>query len=161
MRTIKGRIANTLLTSSLVLGFASSGLLGGCAGSGSATAKESAAKQSLYERLGGRQAISTVVDRFVAKTAADPRISARFANVDAPHLRAAMVDHISEATGGPFKYTGKDMRAAHTGMKITAEEFAAFMEDLEATLNEVGVPAREKKEVLAFFTSLRLDTIGQ
>jgi len=116
---------------------------------------------SLYERLGGREAISAVVDKFVARTAKDPRISARFANVDAPHLRAAMVDHIGEATGGPFKYSGKDMRAAHLGMNITAEEFAAFMEDLKSVLDELKVPARETQEVLAFFNSLKGDTVGR
>ena len=134
---------------------------GGCAASSATVSKSPAPARSLFDRLGGRPAISAVVDRFVAKTGSDPRIEARFLNADKPHLKAAMVDHISEISGGPYKYSGKDMRAAHAGMKLTEEEFAAFMDDLKAVLDEFKVGPAEQKDVLAAFNGLKADTINQ
>ncbi len=132
----------------------------GCAGPQRAPAATATDQRSLYERLGGRAAITAVVERFVARTGKDPRLEARFLNTDIPHLKAAMLDQISEGTGGPFKYSGKDMRTAHAGLNITEAEFAAFMEDLKTTLDEMKVPEREQREVLASFNALKADTVG-
>lgn len=65
------------------------------AGAGDSVAATSvSADQSLYERLGGKAAITSVVDDFVANVAADARINARFANTDIPHLKQMLVDQI-------------------------------------------------------------------
>src|SRR5262245_23681 len=80
----------------------------------------------LYDRLGGKDAITAVVDDFVNTAAANPAFGDRFKNTDAAALKAKLVDQICEASGGPCKYTGKNMKEAHTGMKITEEEFNAL-----------------------------------
>jgi hemoglobin len=100
-----------------------------------------------------------VVERFVAVTGSDPRISVFFTNADVPRLKTMMVQHICELTGGPCKYTGKSMKESHTGMKVKEEHFTAFMDDLAKTLDELEVPAREKGEVLAAFNSLKADVV--
>jgi hemoglobin len=71
-----------------------------------------------------------------------------------------MVEHICEITGGPCTYTGRSMIASHAGMVVKDADFAAFMEDLEATLTEAGVPAREKGEVLAAFKGLEPEVVN-
>lgn len=115
--------------------------------------------RSLYDRLGGTPAITAVVKKFVATTGADPRISVFFTNTDIPKLEATMVEHICSITGGPCTYTGKSMKDTHTGMKVKEEHFAAFMDDLGKTLDEMNVPAREKGEVLAAFEGMKPDVI--
>ncbi|HEY4059600.1 MAG TPA: group 1 truncated hemoglobin [Kofleriaceae bacterium] len=123
------------------------------------TATEKADTRSLYDRLGGTEGITTVVDAFVAKTGSDPRIAQFFTNADIPHLKQMMVEHICENTGGPCKYSGKSMKESHTGMKVKKADFDAFMDDLTQTLDAAGVKAREKGEVLAFFNSLEKDVV--
>src|SRR5688500_3754185 len=67
------------------------------------------AEPALFVRLGGREAITAVVDDFVANCAADPRINAFFVNTDIPRLKKLLVEQICVATGGPCTYTGRDM----------------------------------------------------
>ena len=102
------------------------------------------APASLYERLGGKPAITAVVDDFIGNVAGYTRINKRFANADVPRLKARLVDQVCEASGGPCKYTGASMRDAHAGMKITDAEFGALVEDLVKSLDKFKVPAKEK-----------------
>ena len=115
---------------------------------------------SLYQRLGGQQAITAVVDDFVANVAADNRINHFFAHTNIPHLKQELVDQICQATGGPCKYTGRDMKTSHTGMKITEAEWNATVEDLVKTLDKYKVPEREKNDLLALLGSLKADIVG-
>jgi hemoglobin len=119
------------------------------------------AEKSLYERLGGNAAITAVVDKFIGHVAADTRINARFANADIPGLKTKLVEQIGAATGGPEKYSGKDMKTSHTGMKITEEEFGALVEDLIKALDELKVPEKEKGELLAPLAAMKGDIVGQ
>src|SRR5512144_2412324 len=89
-----------------------------------------APQKSLYDRLGGRPAITAVVDDFVGNVAADARINGFFARTDVPHLKRQLVDQVCQASGGPCKYTGRDMMSAHRGMNITDAQFGALVEDL-------------------------------
>ena len=110
-------------------------------------------EQSLYDRLGGKPAITAVVDDFVGRVAADNRINGKFANADLPRLKMMLVDQICQASGGPCTYTGRDMKTAHAGMGINGSEFDALVRDLVATLNKFKVPEREKEEVLGAFAA--------
>jgi hemoglobin len=115
--------------------------------------------RSLYDRLGGRKAIVAVVDDFVARAAADSRINAKFARTDVPRLTAMLVEQVSEATGGPVKYTGRGMRETHDHMAVTAGEFDALVADLVATLNGFNVPTAERQELLGILGPLRGDIV--
>jgi hemoglobin len=114
---------------------------------------------SLYERLGGLDAITAVVDSFSARCAGDDRINGKFARTDIPRLRKMLVDQICEATGGPCTYTGRDMRATHDGMGVTAGEFDALVEDLVATLDEFNVPKPEQDELLGLLGPMRSEIV--
>lgn len=121
---------------------------------------------SLYSRLGGFDAISAVTDQFLANVAADNVINARFAATVANParlqlLRNNLVDQICEAAGGPCRYKGLNMRAAHTGMNITEQEFNALVADLVAALNRFNVPEKEKNELLGILGPMKPDIVGR
>jgi hemoglobin len=118
-------------------------------------------QKSLYERLGGKDAITAVVDDFVGNVAADKRINGFFAKTDVPRLKRNLVDQICQATGGPCIYTGRDMRTAHKGMGITDGDFNALVEDLVKTLNKFNVPAKEQGELLGILGPLKPQIVGQ
>ena len=120
-----------------------------------------AATKSLYDRLGGKAAITAVVDDFVTNLTADSRINAFFTNTDVPHLKAALVDQICAGSGGPCQYTGKDMKTAHTGMKITDDEFTALVEDLKKSLDKFKVGAQEQSELIGALAPMKPDIVGQ
>ena len=119
------------------------------------------AQPSLYERLGGKPAITAVVDDFVGNVAGDTRINKRFANADVPRLKTRLVDQVCEASGGPCKYTGASMRDAHKGMNITDAEFGALVEDLVKSLDKFKVPAKEKGELLGALGGMKGDIVGR
>ncbi len=129
------------------------------------TSMPAASDKPLFERLGGLEAISAVVDEFLANVTADNRINARFANVDAKHLRQMLIDQICDATGGgPIvgcKYAGKGMVEVHTGMKITDEEFNALVEDLVKALDKFKVPEKEKGELLGALGGMKGDIVNK
>jgi hemoglobin len=110
---------------------------------------------TLYERLGGLDAIRAVVDSFVARCAGDDRINRKFERTDIPRLKKMLVDQVCEAAGGPCTYSGRDMRATHDGMGVTAGEFDALVEDLVATLDEFDVPKAEQEELLGLLGPMR------
>ena len=115
--------------------------------------------QSLFERLGGKRAITAVIDDFVARCASDARINGKFARTDIPRLKASLVDQVCEATGGPCTYRGRDMRTTHDGMQVTAGEFDALVADLVATLDGFHVPDAEKNELLGALAPMRSDIV--
>jgi hemoglobin len=114
---------------------------------------------SLYERLGGLDAITAVVDAFVARCAGDDRINPKFERTDIPRLKKMLVDQVCEAAGGPCTYTGRDMKETHDGMGVTAGEFDALVEDLVATLRDFDVPQSEEDELLALLAPMRADIV--
>ncbi len=117
------------------------------------------ARQTLYQWLGGKDAVVAVIDEFVARCAADSRISPKFARTDVPRLKAMLVEQVSAATGGLVTYTGRSMRETHDGMSVTAGEFDALVADLVATLNQFNVPQAEQQELLGILGPLRGDIV--
>ena len=125
----------------------------------SCTTSQPAQGPTLYERLGGRAAITAVVDDAIVNVSADPRINQRFANLG-PGLAENLVDLICLRTGGPCKYTGANMATAHEGMFIRDDEFDALVEDMAKSLDKFKVPAREKGEALVIFRQMRNAIVG-
>ena len=120
--------------------------------------------KTLYERLGGKKAITAVVDEFVGRVAMDARINHYFAQTAADPARLKtfkmnLVDQICQATGGPCKYTGKDMKSAHAGMGITSADFNALVEDLSGALDKFKVQDKEKNELLGALAPMKSDIV--
>jgi hemoglobin len=127
----------------------------GCAGWGMSQ------KPSLYERLGGKPAITAVVDDFVANVAADNRINGQFASTNLARLKEKLVEQICAGTGGPCTYTGRDMKTVHTGRYITEAQFDALVGDLVKTLDKLKVPAKEKNELLGILGPMKGDIVNR
>lgn len=121
-------------------------------------------EKSLYERLGGKKAIAAVVDEFVARVAADKRINAFFAATASDPARLTtfkgrLVDQICEASGGPCKYKGKDMKSAHVGMGVGGGDFDALVEDLVGALDMFKVGAHEKDQLLGALAPMKTEIV--
>ena len=113
----------------------------------------------LFERLGGIDAITAVVEDFRDRVAGDDRINLKFARTDLGRLRKMLIDQVCEATGGPCQYRGRSMKEAHAAMKVTKGEFNALVDDLVATLNQFKVPSAEQGELLAILGPLQSDIV--
>jgi hemoglobin len=135
--------------------------LGACSSMSHKEAPMAAKPASLYDRLGGKPAITAVVDDFIANVAGDDRINGRFGATDIPKLKSRLVDQVCNATGGPCTYTGKDMKTAHTGMRIQEAEFNALVEDLIKSLNKFKVGKQEQNELLGALGSMKGDIVNQ
>src|SRR6202163_2860357 len=118
-------------------------------------------KKTLYDRLGGQPAITAVVDDFVGNVAGDARVNRFFARTDIPRLKRLLVEQICAGTGGPYTYTGRDMKTAHAGMAITDAQFNALVEDLVKTLDKFKVPEKEKGELLGILGPMKPSIVGQ
>ncbi len=116
---------------------------------------------SLYDRLGGKPAITAVVDDFVRRVAKDDRMNGRFANANIPRLKMKLVEQICSASGGPCTYTGRDMKTTHAGMGISKAEFESLVEDLVTTLDKFHVGQREKNELLGVLGPMQSDIVEQ
>ena len=145
-----------------VLGvFVIAGLLVGVS---SAPALGQMKEKSLYDRLGKKKAISSVVDEFVSRVAGDARINRMFASTagDPARLKkfkSHLVDQICEASGGPCKYSGKSMKAAHMGMGISGNDFGALVEDLVGALDKFKVGQHEKDQLLGALGPMKSDIV--
>ena len=126
---------------------------------------KAAGKGTLYERLGGEQALVLVIDDFVAAASADAKVNFTRNGMWSPteanvaRLKSGLLQFMSQAFGGPHKYTGEDMKRTHQGMAITQAEFDALAGHLDAALAKHKVPSAERKEVMAVAGSTAPDII--
>ena len=125
----------------------------------STTMAASTTQKSLYERLGGLDAIKAVVGEFAARVLADERVNKKFAKTDATRLTHYLVEQVCAATGGPCRYTGNSMKKAHKNMKVTEGEFTALVEDLVGALDKFNVPETEKNELLGALAAMKGDIV--
>ena len=128
----------------------------------SASAQDASMKKSLYERLGGYNAIAAVVDDFVGRLVSDKQFERFFVghSTDSKkRIRQHIVDQLCAAAGGPCVYTGRTMKDSHAGLGISEAEWDASAKHLVATLDKFKVPEAEKKELLAFVNTLKADIV--
>ena len=118
-----------------------------------------ALERSLYERIGGIEAITAVARAFEDRAAKDDRINQKFARTNLDRLTKEFVDQLCQDTGGPCTYTGLSMRQSHTNMGVTGGEFDAFMDDLVATLDGFNVGKAEQDELLNMLRPMRADIV--
>ena len=122
-------------------------------------------EQSLFERLGGGDAVSAVVDAFYDKITADNKYNDVFKSVNVTVLRGMMKKFLTQATGGPQLYDGKNMRDAHKNVYKsgypTEEVFNAIVDVLVQTLQDFKVPDNLIGELGAIVGSVKADVLGQ
>lgn len=119
-------------------------------------------EKSLYQRLGGYDAIAAVSDEFILRLATGKRLK-RFvvglSDDSKKKLRQHLVDFLCNLTGGPCLYLGRDMKTVHTGLGIDEDDWKEGVDALVATLEKFKVPEQEKSEVLTAFGSLKKDIV--
>lgn len=138
-----------------------------------------AGKKPLFDRLGGDQGIKLIVDDFIPRALADPRVnwerkgikSGGFLGIrkrsvewsasgdNVSRLKTHIEQFLSLATGGPAKYEGGEMKQVHNGLRITNAEFDAAVGDLKASLDKLQVPSDDQKELLAIIESTRTQVV--
>jgi hemoglobin len=121
-----------------------------------------AQERSLYQRLGGYDAIAAVTDDFVGRLIADASFAKFFSghSTDSKQqIRQHIVDQLCQATGGPCLYKGRDMKTSHAGLGITEAEWTRAVGHLVATLDKFKVPEREKNELAAALDGLKKDIV--
>ena len=119
-------------------------------------------QKSLYERLGGYDAIAAVSNDLVDRLQKDPQLGRFWLHRGADGLqreRQLLVDFLCNATGGPMYYTGRDMKVSHQGMRISASDWRVFLQHADATLKKFHVPKAEYDEVVAFVLSTQADIV--
>ena len=123
---------------------------------------QTAQKDSLYQRLGGYDAIAAVSDDFIVRLGTSKSLS-RFvvglSDDSKKKLRQHLVDFLCNATGGPCLYLGRDMKTVHMGLGITEADWKESVVALVATLDKFKVPEKEKGEVLAAVSGLKKDIV--
>ena len=129
------------------------------------TTTKSTKTKTLYTQLGSKKGITAVVDDFIANLKKDTRVESFFAPTFSDPARTAtfkshLVDQLCQTSGGPCKYTGKDMKAAHEGMGIKQEHFNAVVEDLTAALDKHKVPAEAKNQLLGVLGPMKPEIAG-
>ena len=138
-------------------------------------------KKTLYERLGSNPGIAAIVEDFITRVMADPRVNFQRVGVtrgglslhreesmqwnptpdQVRILKMHLVQFISLATGGPSQYTGKPMHTAHANMHISNPEFDAAVGDMKATLDKLQIADAEQKELLAIVESTREEIVEE
>lgn len=119
-------------------------------------------EKSLYQRVGGYDALAAVVDDFIGRLVADKRFEKFFVGHSEDSLkriRQHILDQFCAATGGPCIYNGRDMKTSHKGLGITEADWDTAAKHLAATLDKFKVPEKEKNEILTFVTSLKKDIV--
>ncbi len=141
--------------SRVVLGLVFAAVVSAC------TTVETQQAKPLYDRLGGQEAITAVVNHLWGVASQDQRINHYFAHTKPEVFAGQLVDFLCQGSGGPCTYQGQDMVKAHIGMNISSADFDALAEDIVITLDHFKVPAQEKSEVMAMLGGMKTDVINR
>ena len=118
--------------------------------------------KSLYERLGGYDAIVAVSGDLLPRLMSDSRLKRFWEHRGQDGIdreKQLLINFLSASSGGPMYYTGRDMKTCHKGMKIGEADWTAFFGHVNATLDAFKVPPTERGEVVGFVQSLKNDIV--
>jgi hemoglobin len=119
------------------------------------TTTTSGGKTTIYDAIGGADAVSAAVGLLYQRLIADAALASYFEGIDMRRLNQHMRAFIAVALGGPGIYAGRDLGAAHSRLRITNEHFDAVAGHLAAVLAELGVPDELNRAIIARVGSLR------
>ena len=114
-----------------------------------------------YADFGGQQGMSILVDKFVTRLLADKRIADYFATTNVPKLKQQLAIQFCQELGGPCKYTGLDMKKAHSDLGVTKSAFNALAEDLVWAMNDQQVPLEAQNALMVKLAPMEHDVVTQ
>ncbi len=124
-------------------------LLGICLFSATTALAQAPVDDSTFQGLGGKPGIKKIVDTLVPMILADARIKDSFKDIDLKNLSMRLEEQFCALSGGPCVYQGKDMVEIHDGLNITNAQFNALTEDLQLSMDKVGVSSRAQNRLIA------------
>jgi len=119
-------------------------------------------EKTLYERLGGYDAVSAVANNLLPRLQADPQLARYWQHRGEDGVnreKQLLIDFLCSSAGGPLYYMGRDMKTSHKGMKISESDWSAFLGHVNATLEAFQVPQPERDQVVAFVQSTKPDIV--
>ncbi len=119
-------------------------------------------KKTLFERLGGYDAISAVANDLLPRLRADAQLGRFWAHRGEDGVmreKQLLIDFLCVSAGGPMYYRGRDMVLTHRGMRISESDWNVFLGHAGATLAKFEVPAAEQRDVVAFVQSLKKEIV--
>jgi len=117
------------------------------------------ADKTLYDSMGGEPALRTAVEHFADLVQTDDRINFTFAEADMSKFKKLIFEQLCNLSGGPCKYTGRDMRTSHVKLNINNAEFNALAEDLYIALDRAGIPYRLQNKLMALLAPMQHDIV--
>ena len=117
------------------------------------------ADKTLYESMGWEPALRAALDHFADIVVADDRINFTFAEANMAKLKQLLFEQLCSLSGGPCKYTGRDMRTSHAKLNINNAEFNALAEDLYISLGQAGVPYRLQNKLMALLAPMQHEIV--
>jgi len=115
---------------------------------------------TLYRQLGGQTGLVTLMDDFMVRLLADPRMGPFFKDTDQKHIKEELVTQFCEVSGGPCKRKGPDMKKAHAGIDVTKSNFNALVEVLQQSMDAQGIPFSAQNKLLAQLAPMHRDIIN-
>ncbi|MFC4561863.1 group 1 truncated hemoglobin [Nocardiopsis mangrovi] len=114
---------------------------------------------TVYDRIGGYEAIEAVVDDFYVRVLTDERLAGFFTGTNMSRLKGRQAEFFAAALGGPVTYTGRGMKEVHEGMDIGDEHFERVALHLGEALLKAGVPEGTADEIIAAVAPLSGDIV--
>ncbi|MGH8051267.1 MAG: group I truncated hemoglobin [Arenimonas sp.] len=103
----------------------------------------------VYKQFGEEAGLVKLMDVFMQKLLADPRMRPFFENADQARVKKHLVEQFCVILGGPCTYSGRDMKSSHATLGIDRSNFNALVEDLQWAMNKQGIPFRAQNKLLA------------
>ena len=119
------------------------------------------ADDSLYQAFGGEPGITRLMADFVPRLKADPRIGAFFQETNLENLQAQLTTQLCVVSGGPCKYEGANMKAAHAELEVRKRDFNALVEVLQVSMDAQGIPFSVQNRMLAQLAPMHRDVINR
>jgi hemoglobin len=113
----------------------------------------------LYDAFGGQTGIRALMDDFVGRLKADPRLAEAFKDANAGNLAKQLSDQVCQLSGGPCVYKGPSMKEAHANMDVTRTDFNALVEVLQLSMDARGIPFTRQNQLLALLAPMHRDVI--
>lgn len=120
-----------------------------------------AADDSIYQAWGGKTGIRAVMEDFVPRLEADPRIGRFFRKEGRERLITLLTEQLCQESGGPCKYTGAPMGPVHESMNITKGDFNALVAVLQQSMDAKGIPFSAQNGMLARLAPMHREIISQ
>jgi hemoglobin len=117
------------------------------------------ADKTLYEAMGGEPALRSAVEHFADLVQTDDRINFTFAEADMSKFKKLIFEQLCNLSGGPCRYTGRDMRTSHAKLNINNAEFNSLAEDLYMALDRAGIPYRLQNKLMALLAPMQHDIV--